>query len=205
MKKYIAALAAFVLTISLCASCSRGADGYDAYKEIYKRYSNIENFYAEAEITVENPRTETVYHVRQSYTAPDSYTLVIDSPEALAGSGYVFRGGKATLKSGFGKDESVSAAAPETRNCFFVNDFFAEYFGSEESAAKSSGGFSGGETALDCYISSGTSDKFRQTLTVDNKTFLPLKLTTYGADGKPRVTVKFIEFKLNSDDGEIKF
>ena len=27
----------------------------------------------------------------------------------------------------------------------------------------------------------------------------------YGADGKPRVTVKFIEFKLNSDDGEIKF
>ena len=72
MKKYIAALAAFVLTISLCASCSRGADGYDAYKEIYKRYCNIENFYAEAEITVENPRTETVYHVRQSYTAPDS-------------------------------------------------------------------------------------------------------------------------------------
>ena len=74
--------------ISLAACGAKS--GHDAYKEIYKRYNELESFYAEAEITVRNVRTENTYYVRQFYKEPDMYSLLVDAPEVVAGSGYVF-------------------------------------------------------------------------------------------------------------------
>lgn len=205
MKKCMAVFAAFVLAISFSAACGGKCGRHDTEKEIYKRYTDIKEFYAEADITVENPRGKNTYRVRQSYSAPDEYTLAVDAPETFAGSGYIFRGESAVLKSGMGKEETVDITEPDVKNCFFVSDFFAAYYGDPNSEANVSGGAASGRTTLECFIPCGEYGRARQVLTVDSETCLPLKLVTYGINDKARVTVEFIEFSLNSGTGGIEF
>ena len=197
MKKSIAALLTVILMISLAACRAKG--GYDAYKEIYKRYGSMESFYAAAEITVRNDRTENTYKVRQTYKAPDTYEIVFDSPEEIAGSGYSFRDGKVFLKSGFEHGESLGIYSPNERHTVFLTDFFSEYYKSEDSSAAASGGSLESTTVLKCFISNGGENRFSQNLWIDNKTFLPVKLETYDSGGNPTVTVKYTEFKRNCD------
>ncbi len=203
MKKCVAAIAAAVLLMSLCTSC--GKNEHSRYKEIYKRYSSIKNFYAEAEIIVENARGKNKYRVRQCYTAPDGYTLAVDEPTSVAGSGYIFRGGQTVLKSGFGEEIAMESFEPETKNCFFISDFFAAYYEGEDSSAACSSGLSGEKISLESSLGTDNGTPIRQTLELSGETLLPLKLVTYDADGKPRVTVKFESFTLNTDTNDIEF
>lgn len=203
MKRCIAAITAAVLLISLCTSCSES--GHSLYKEIYKRYSSIESFYSEAEITVENARSKNKYRVRQRYDAPNVYTLAVDEPEDIAGSGYIFRGEQTVLKSGFGDEIVMTSFDPETKNCFFISDFFAAYYEGEASSAVCSEGISGGKVSLECSLDASDGTQLRQTLVLDEETLLPIKLVTYDANGKARVTVSFKSFKLNTDTNDIEF
>lgn len=198
MKKSIAIIMVGILMMSLMGCSAKS--GHDAYKEIYKRFNDFESYYAEAVITARNDRSENVYHVRQFYKAPDMYSMVVDGPEAVAGSGYVFKNGEVILKSGFGKSEVLSIASPTERSYFCVADFFEEYYKSEETAVATSGGvFNGETTVMSCQISGKNPNMFSQKLWIDNKTFLPLKLETYDVNNRVVMTVEYNDFKRNCD------
>lgn len=197
MKKCITAILGVILMISL-AGC--GAVGHhDVHKEIYKRYYSPKSYYAEAELTITNDRSRNVYHVRQFYLAPDKYSVVVDSPENVAGSGYVFKDGTVLLKSGFGKNEKLPCT-PDGRSSSCLADFFAEYYKSEEASVSVSGGVvNEPETVMSCQLSGKKTNMFSQKLWINNETFLPVKLETYDADNNAVVTVTYNEFKLNCD------
>ncbi len=198
MKRCIAVMLTGILMISFAACKSAGR--HDAYKEIYKRYNNMESYYAEVEITSRNDRSENVYHVRQFYKAPDMYSMVVDGPEEIAGSGYVFKNGEVKVKSGFGKSEILDIYSPDERGSSCIADFFAEYYKSEETMVAATGGVTGNATTvMNCQLSGKNVNLFSQSLWIENKTFLPIKLETYDVNNNVVVTVNYNEFKLNCD------
>ncbi|MDO4743972.1 MAG: hypothetical protein Q4A86_01130 [Clostridia bacterium] len=199
-KSIIVAFAALILMMSLCSCGEKSQHGI--YQEIYKRYNNLESFYAAAEITVRSDKTESVYMVRQFYENPDKFSLVVDSPEEAAGSGYTAKDGKFLLKSGFGHTAECAVAFPEERNTVFLCDFFEEYYKSEETFVETSGTLSGNTITMTCFIPGKNEERFMQSLKIDSKTYLPLVLETYDIDKKPVVTVRYGEFKRNCDIDE---
>ena len=110
------------LMISLLG-CAKES-GHDIYKEIYKRYNDLNSFYAEAEVTVYSDKLESTYLIRQFYEEPDKFAVEFDSPEEIAGSGYSSQNGKLALKSGFGDKKVCEIAFPDQKNTIFLNDFF---------------------------------------------------------------------------------
>lgn len=198
MKKGIAAaLTAIILMISL-SGCGEKTQ-HDIYKGIYERYNALESFYAAAEITVNTDKLQSVYLVRQFYEAPDKFAITIDSPEEVAGSGYTVRDGKFILKSGLGQNTAIDIAFPNAKNIVFLSDFFEEYYKSEETFTETNGVLSGNSTTLTCFVPGKSEKCFMQSLEIDNKTYLPLALTTFDIDKKPVVVVRFGEFKRNCE------
>ncbi len=199
-KSMIAVFAVLVLSISL-AGCGKKSP-QDAYKEIYKRYSHMEAFYAAATVTVYSDKGESVYSIRQFYEVPDKFAFFVDAPEAVAGSGYVAQNGIFSLKSGTGDSFDAKVAFPDSKNCMFICDFFEEYYKSEETAVTVDGGLIEDKLVMQCYTSERNPNRFMQSLTLDTKTYLPLTLTTYNTDNKPVVEVEFHDFKRNADIDE---
>ncbi len=196
-KSMIAATTALVLMMSLCGCGDKSR--HDAYKEIYKRYSHMESFYGAATVTVWSDKSESVYTVRQFYEQPDKFAFFVDSPETVAGSGYVAQGGSFKLKSGTGSDFDTEIAFPDSKNCMFLCDFFEEYYKSEEASVAADNGIISDKIVMSCFLTDKNPNRFMQSLTIDTKTYIPLTLTTYDMDKKPVVEVKFNDFKRNTD------
>ncbi len=188
---------ALILSLSL-AGCGKN-EAQEPYKEIYKRYSHIESFYAAVSVTVISDKGESRYSARQFFEAPDKYAFFVDAPEAVAGSGYVAKDGQFTLKSGTGDTFESRVAFPNSKNCMFISDFFEEYYKSEETSLAANEGFANDKVLMECYIPGKDKNRFKQSLAIDKKTYLPIVLTTYDVDGKAVVKVEFHDFKRNAD------
>ena len=198
MKRCIAVIMSVILMTSF-ASCGK-KDMQDVYRESYKRLSNMRSYYAEANVVVKNERSENLYHVRQFYKAPDMYSVVVDAPETIGGSGYVFKGNDVLVKSGFGKNELLTVNSPDKRNLSCIVDFIEGYSRDEESTVSVAGGAFGDKaTVLKYKVNNGDGKYFIQRLWIDNKTYLPIKLETYDAGGKVMVSVRYGKFILNGD------
>ncbi len=196
-KSMLAVLIVNILMISLLG-CAKES-GHDIYKEIYKRYNDLNSFYAEAEVTVYGDKLESTYLIRQFYEEPDKFAVEFDAPEEIAGSGYSSQNGKLALKSGFGDKKVCEIAFPDQKNTIFLNDFFEEYYKSEETFVETNSGLTDNSTLLTCFIPGKSKKRFKQSLKIDNKTYLPLELTTYDIEENPVVIVRFGEFKRNCD------
>ncbi len=198
MKKSITAvLAAAILMTSLCA-CGRKTE-HDHYREIYKRYNDMQTFSATVEVTVQNTQGKSVYTANQKYKAPDWFEVTFTEPQSLSGSGYVYDGETVLLKSGFEHNEELDAVSLAVRSSVSVADFFEEFYKSEEAAVKTESSISGRQTCLSCFLPGKNKNRFRQSLWIENDTYLPIRLETYGIDEKPTVTVEFRDFVRNGN------
>ncbi len=198
----MAAVAVIVLAMSLGACRD---DGHNTYREIYERYNEMESYSAIADVTVRNERSENTYVARQVFLAPDRFSNEVIEPPEIAGSGFVFKDGGITLKSGFGHGEDVARLPLESVGVLSVNDFFESYYKSEETSVTTSGGGMESLTVMECFLSSKNENRFRQKLWIDNKTFLPVTLETYDTENRPVVTVRFREFERNCKVRENEF
>lgn len=194
-KSMIAVFTAAVLMISLCA-CGTKSE-HDNYKEIYKRYFDMETFAATVEVAVKTEKTESVFCAKQYYAAPDKFSMIVTEPQDFAGSGYVFEKDSVTLKSGFAHSERLDGISVENRGSVAISDFFAEYYKSEEIRIETAKGIATDETRLDCFCSGKNEKRYMQSLWIDNKTYLPIKMITYDLNEQPVVTVTFKEFERN--------
>ena len=196
MKKCVAAVLAVILAMNL-AACQKTK--HDAYAEIYKRYNEMKTFYAHVEIVVKNARTENVYEAKQYYAAPNRFSIEFEKPEELSGSGYSFNDGKIRLKSGIGKEEKLSAAYKMEDSSIFITDFLEAYYKSEDAFVETSSDGEGEITVFNRYTGDGNRSFFKQRLSFDNNTFLPIRLETFDVDGNPTVTVIYKEFKRDCE------
>lgn len=204
MKRGItAALAAALLVMSLGACC-RNTE-HNTYKEIYKRYNNMESFSATVQITVQNGQTEHCYSAEQYYIAPDKFAMTVTEPEAVSGSGYVFDGDTVLLKSGFGHGETLEGISVRERSSVALSDFFEEYYKSEETAVVTEKSLAGDDIRMDCFLQEKNKQRYMQSLWIDNDTYLPLRLVTYDVDEQPVVIVVFRKFERDCKIEEKKF
>ena len=198
MKRRITAVIAALILMTSLAACGKRSP-QDAYKEIYSRYSQMKSFYAAATVRVISDKGESEYAVRQFYETRDRFAFFVDAPEAVAGSGYVANNGIFSLKSGTGDAFDSKVAFPDSKNYMFVSDFFEEYYKSEETSVAADNGISQNKLVMECYTADRNPNRFRQSLTIDTKTYLPIMLTTYNAENKAVVEVEFHDFKRNAD------
>ncbi len=201
MKKSIFAVCMALILVTSLGACGQKSP-QDDYREIYNRYNNMKSFYAAATVRVISDKGETEYAVRQFYEAPDKFAFFVDSPEAVAGSGYVAKDGVFKLKSGTGDSFEAKVAFPDSKNCMFVCDFFEEYYKSEETSVMADNGFVEDKLVMQCYTADRNPNRFMQSLTVDTKTYLPDLLTTYNTENKPVIEVEFHDFKRDADIDE---
>ena len=198
MKKCMAAVMGVILMISGTACAGRKKD---VYTELYERYGSLSSYYAESKITAINDRSNNTYHARQFYRSPHEYSIVFDAPEAVAGSGYVIKGGMALLKPGFDADADANAEFPvkkEEINLHCIADFFARYYKGEDSAAETTGGMGEKYIVLRCGVQNSRNAR-EQRLTIDTDTFLPVRLENFDETGKCSATVEYGEFKPNCE------
>ena len=198
MKKALAVtFAAFVLMITLSACTGRVK--HDSYKEIYNRYSDIKSYIAEAEITVKSNLTTNTYLVKQYFLAPDNYKTEITAPDNMAGTGYSFCDGEVRLNSSGGEVFSISDYVPEDRNYVFINDFFANYYKSEDTFVETSGGIKNDCTVLKNVLSEGNPYRHSQTVKINNSSLLPEKLVTYDMDNNEVLSVEYKSFTFDTE------
>lgn len=203
MKKCMMAVMAMILMMSL-SGCGKSNVSHDVYSEIYERYSEMQSYTAEAEMTVRSNSTCNTYTIRQYYQAPDRYMMEILAPENLAGTSCVFDGESVYLGAPFGASAALANYVPGDKDYIFIPDFFAEYYNSGETAAAAAGNLSGGQTKLTSVVSGSNRYRFQQSLWVDNETVQPVKLETYDVDGNLVLDVVFTDFQYNKKiDGSV--
>ncbi|MBR5613946.1 MAG: outer membrane lipoprotein carrier protein LolA [Clostridia bacterium] len=204
MKKSITALLCAAILMTSLSGCG-AKTAHDSYKEIYKRYNDIQSFSATVEITADNRQTQNVYLAEQYYKAPDKFAMTVLQPQSVSGSGYVFEGGKVLVKSGFGHGEEFEGLSVSERSSVAISDFFAEYYKSEETFIQTDGKLAGDTTCMTCFLPGKNERRYMQSLWIDNKTYLPLKMITYDIKENPVVTVVFKEFERNCEIDQQKF
>lgn len=184
-----------LMMISACA----GGVKHDTYKAVYEKYNAIKSFEAEAEITVKTDKTANTYTVKQYFLAPDNYKTEITAPEAMKGIGYSLSEGKLSLNSSDGEKYSLDDYSPDDRSYVFINDFFAEYYKSEETAVETAGGKMGGCTVLKNALQNTNPYRHSQTIRINNNDFTPESLTTYDIDGNEVICVRYKSFTYNAE------
>ena len=191
-----AVLAAILMTISLC-SCGAEKSEHSVYTDIFEIYNSLETYTAEGTMTVVSNLTDNSYAFKQYYAAPDKYRIDFD------GMSYICAGGNVYMKSGGGA-QTLENYISGDKNYIFVTDFFNEYFKSEDASVTVSGA-ENGFTVLDAPSGGGNIYRAEQSMWVDNKTYLPIKIETRDANKKPVLTVEFSDFKLNEKIDESVF
>ena len=201
-KSIIAALSAFVLMISLCG-CGFDKDEH-LNKEIHKKYYDMKAFTTKVEVVSENSQAKDKYTARQWYSKPDKFAIEVIEPKEYIGSGYKIIGDEIVILSNGGKTFSAFNLKTKGYSSISVADFFEEYFKNGKSVPQGLDQQSQ-EVILSIDLPEADNNQTRQKLWLDGKTLLPVKLVTYDAEEKPRVTVNFLDFDINITDIEEKF
>lgn len=198
MKKGISVLLTGILMISLTA-CSGDVSG-----KITKRYQNLESYTATAVVTVNGNKGLSVYEMKQSYKAPDTYRLEVVKPHRLKGTVSLLKGKDLWLRSG------ESSAIPleleplkEETDFLFLSSFMREFFNQEPIPELTQGA---DETILlTAPVKNPNRYRFHQNLVFDGKSLLPKTMITYDKDGNEAVRVEYRDFVRNASIDEKSF
>lgn len=187
MKKSISVLLAGILMISLTACGERSS----------KRYKPIESYTATALVTVTGNKGATVYEMKQSYRAPDSYRLEVVKPERLSGTVTVMVGQELWMKNGNTPAVPVELAGLEEGADFlFPVRFLNEYFAKVPQPTLQE---ENGTLLLTAPVPEGNQYRFHQNVLLDAKSFLPTALITYDEDGGEVLRVEFRDFQRDAE------
>lgn len=194
MKRGIMGIAVILMiTLTSCKSVVQ----HDVYSKIYEQYNAMQSYIATAAVTVANNKGESVYRIRQYYSAPDRYRMDILDSEGNAETTYLFNGGTITLHSRSGGDVTLDDSLVTEKDYVFLPDFFADYFRSQDSFVSAARDLNGAQTELGTMCAAADPSRFRQSLWIDDKTLVPSRLITYDADGNEVLCVSYENFSLN--------
>ncbi len=190
MKRGISAFLVGILMISLTAC--KG----DVSQELPKQFEKMESYTAMATVTVTGNKGDSVYRMKQSYRAPDSYRLDVVEPKNLAGTVTVMTGQKLWFKSGDTPAIPIEKAGlEEVADFLFPVEFIRSYLASsqEQELAKEEDG----SVLLKAPIPENSRYRFSRNLELDAKSLTPKTMTTYDEDGNEVVRVEFQDFIMN--------
>ena len=126
MKKGVSVLLAGILMINLTAC------GGDVNEKITKRYKNLESYTATAVVKVNGNKGFSVYEMKQSFKAPDTYRIEVIKPHRLAGTVSLLQGKELWLKSGEADAIPLELEdLKEETDFLFLDTFLKDFFEQE--------------------------------------------------------------------------
>lgn len=188
-------MAALILTLMITTACTAVMPLSDAeadrYSNIHKKFSQMKGYTARVRMTVYSNKTKQVYELQQRIESPHKAEITVTSPDSLCGLTTVYNGKNVTLRQD-GIGEVQLTALPDfdyTR----LDDFFALYYQSEDTAVTTAGG-SEKNMLLETAVVPQQSEQYRLTLLLDGKKLTPKVLTLYDIGGNIRMTAEYFDF-----------
>ena len=181
-KKFLCFLLSF-LTLMIIPGCYSGAnfkDGdMDIYKKIHKKYAYMKSYTAKAEMTVYSNKTENKYSILQYAKEPKMYRTEFLSED--------------------GKTELLSIEKEgKIRICTFINNFFALFYKSQETAVSVSSQSDRNFISLETDIFPPSKNIKKAVMLVDENADVK-SIKIYDAGGNLHIETIFTEFNYNAE------
>lgn len=192
----ITCLMAFLLT-----GCSQNStltnQESGIYSRLHKKFSGMQSYSATLRLTVKSNKTENVYTITQKVKSPEQAVVTLMEPEMFAGVTTVFSGGFVSVSSSVA-EESMQLPASETVNDLFLNEFFSQYYQSEDTSLSVSATADNTHSILlETVCIPDSAARHKISLLCDAKTLEPKVLTVYDIGGNIQTVAEFLEFSLN--------
>ncbi len=171
----------------------------DSYTKIHNQYVNLASYTATVTMTVRSNKTENTYVCRQFYKADGRYRMEFTAPDNLAGLVNIVNGTQGyTGFPGTDRTFSIEQLQNTEGNYLFLDQFFANYYQSEETAMSVSGTTDSSQyTVLETEIIGQNAKHHTMSLSIRNDDLLPHRLTVCDMGGREMVTAVFSDVKLN--------
>lgn len=170
----------------------------DIYTRIHNQYVRLSSYTAEVTLTVRSNKTENVYQCRQFYAADNKYRTELLSPDTVSGLVTIINGDRAYTGLPDGQDYTFEQLSDQTSDILFIDQFFANYYKSEETAIHVTGQPDETRyTVLQTDVIGQNARSYTMSLAIDNDTLLPHKLSVYDMGGQETVTAEYRNVKLN--------
>lgn len=201
MVKYV--FYVLTLTITLClAGCELQSNLTDSdhavYEKILSKYHNLKSYSVKVHLTVMSNKTENKYEMLQCYKEPDCYRVEVNAPSNLKGLTTVTNGANSKVHME-GMANDISVPKSEDLNFTYINSFFKMYYMSEETAIHVSNKNELGTTLLETELLGFGANRYKATMTIDNKTLNPVKLTVFDMAGRANMVAEFTDFVYNEN------
>lgn len=201
------AMVAVFLIIAMLTGCHQAPTLSDQeaniYRQLHKKFSRMESYSATVKLTVKSNKTENIYTMTQKVKSPDQAVVTLKEPEALAGVTTVFSGDFVSV-SAISGENALTIPAQDTMNDLLLNEFFALYYQSEDTALSvSASSENQGTILLETVAIPDSSTRYKISLLCDTKKLEPKTLTVYDVGGNVRMIAEFSDFSYNPsmDDG----
>ncbi len=167
------------------------------YSRLHKKFSRMHAYSATLRLTVKSNKTENVYTLTQKVKSPEQAVVTLIEPETLAGVTTVYSGGFVSVSSSEA-EESMQLSASGTANDLFLNEFFSQYYQSEDtSLAVDAGPGNAHNILLETVCIPDSAERHKISLLCDAKTLEPKVLTVYDVGGNIQTVAEFLDFSLN--------
>lgn len=194
------------LTALLLIGCGQNPTLTDqesgVYSRLHKKFSGMASYSATLRLTVKSNKTENVYTLKQKVKSPEQAVVTLIEPESLAGVTTVYSGGFVSVSSAEA-EENMQLPASNTVNDLFLNEFFSQYYQSEDtSLSVNTSSDNAHNILLETVCIPDSAERHKISLLCDAKTLEPKVLTIYDVGGNIQTVAEFLDFSLdpNLDD-----
>ena len=185
-----------VFVFSACGGSYLSDSDMDIYEKIHSYYSKMESYSANVTFTVVSNKTENTYTAEQKAMGNDKFYIRVTNADSNLSVTTITNGQKTKTVTD-GSDYSVTVPSAETTNMLFVSNFFKTYYASEETYLAVNGAGQGNVTVLETEVSPKSANCAKASLTVNNKSLAPERLTVYDMGGNAVITCTFSDFQYN--------
>lgn len=208
MKKQRLIFFGLIAMIMGLAGCKAAGDAdLSAYEKIQNTLLTMTGYEAEASVTYISNKNQHTYQTKQQARMSGEYRIEVTGPERVAGNITV---NDNTTIAQFntriqGRIAVCPAETPE-RLELFLTTFVKNYIKSQDVTISVASMGDSMCTVLEAVIPGNHQFLSTEKLWVSNKTYKPVKLSIYDADGTERITITYetFDYNVNFDDNIFK-
>lgn len=191
---------AVMLTLMITTGCvptQSDDETTGTYQKMHRKFSRMQSYSARVQVTVFGNKTQQVYETEQKVKDPGFARVEIVEPSAMADVVTVYAGDRVQIQKG--EEKPLIVPSTSAMQDVFVNEFFASYYGSEETKATFSGEESEGTILLETTACPERAERYKITMLLDKTALEPKVITVYDMGGNVRVKASFSDFCYNPD------
>lgn len=188
MKRFIAILSLFVLTITFSACEKAKHENDDIYSRIHSRYYSIGSYNATCVVTAHTTAGSNTYECAVNYDCTSSEYEITSDDLTIS-----LTPDKTIISKGDNKIESIASDADMY---IFINTFFESYYEAEDTTISVNEKSSSNQTILECSLINPTDFASSMKLWIDNNSISPLKMQVFNKNKEITSEINFKSFNF---------